>query len=399
MENIISKILGIKELDIVETIEHPDKLIYIVQSAYEIKTCPRCGTPSARVHDTRSQWIRDLPQRGKKVFLKFTKRRFRCLRCEKPFIEPLSFLDKYGRTTLRFRKYLFNRIRLKPLSEVAEDEGLTPNFVERLYYEKSSESVSKKESKEIMATKISIDEFATKKGHKYNTAVINQEDKDILGIIPGRRKEPLRDFLVSWTRKEKERVREVTIDMNSGFKHAIRETLPNARITADKFHVLSHLNHGLSRTRTSVQERLHKGERLSLFRSRYLLLKRSDRLGEKDKERVNEISKTYPDIKRAYFLKEEIYDIYRESKSKDEAKIRIKRWIAKVRKSNLPFMIETANTYNNWLDEITNFFDSRVTNARMEGINNKIKVLKRSCYGFRNMQNFRIRIMMFNHMN
>jgi len=399
MENIISKILGIEELNILNIVEHPDKLIYFAESKKEIKVCQRCGTPSASIHDKRQQWVLDIPQRGRKVLIRLNKRRFKCKVCKKSFIEPLSFLERYGRTTKRFQNHLFNFIKLKPLKEVAKDYGISTNFVERLYYRKSSTVVSDTIEKEIIAKKISIDEFATKKRHKYNTAVIDQENKIILGVIPGRRKEPLRDFLNSWAREEKERVIEVAIDMNNGFKYAIHEILPNTRITADKFHVLSHLNHGLSRTRTYVQENIHKGERLSLFRSRYILLKRSDRLTERDKARLNKILKTYPDIRRSYALKEEMYKIYRESKTKDEAKTRIKKWITKARRINLPFMTEVANTYNNWLEEITNYFDSRITNARMEGINNKIKVLKRSCYGFRNMENFRTRIMMFNYYN
>ncbi len=132
-----------------------------------------------------------------------------------------------------------------------------------------------------------------------------------------------------------------------------------------------------------------------LFRSRYTLLKGVERLADWEKERLNQLFYRYSELGRAWVLKENFRAWYKETD-----RSRVEERLASLEKTisddSLPEFKELLHTLGNWRQEILNYFDYPITNGFVEGKNNRIKTIKRMAYGYRNMDNFRLRILAAN---
>ena len=157
-----------------------------------------------------------------------------------------------------------------------------------------------------------------------------------------------------------ERVKGVAMDMHEPFRQAVEMCLPQAKVVVDKFHLIRHVNGTVDKVRSRLQGGSSRGKRRDLFKSRYTLLKGGERLADWEKERLDQLFHRYPELERAWVLK------------------------------------ELLRTVANWREEILNYFDYRITNGFVEGKNNRIKTIKRMAYGYRNMDNFRMRILAAN---
>ena len=132
-----------------------------------------------------------------------------------------------------------------------------------------------------------------------------------------------------------------------------------------------------------------------LFKSRYTLLKGVERLADRERARLNQLFQLYPEVKRAWLLKEGFRAWYR-GRDRNCAQAELKSLEATIASDSLPEFKELVHTLNNWQEEILNYFDYRITNGFVEGKNNRIKTIKRMAYGYRNMANFRLRILATN---
>ena len=169
-------------------------------------------------------------------------------------------------------------------------------------------------------------------------------------------------------------------------------SLPQAKIVADKFHVLTHAHQALDRVRIGLQAKAGKSE---LFRRRYLLLKAMERLAVEEEKRLQRIFSRYPELAAAWVLEEGFRRWYN-SPSRAVAESELERWEREVREHGPAPFHRLFPMLRNWRLEILNYFDHRYTNGFVEAKNNRIKVIKRVAYGYRNIQNFRQRILLSN---
>lgn len=192
------------------------------------------------------------------------------------------------------------------------------------------------------------------------------------GVIESLKQQPL---------QIREQVSEVSVDMWGGFPKVVREVFPNAKLVVDRFHVMQALTKELNviRKQTRVTE---KG-------ARFLILKNRVDLEEADKEKLDRILKRSRRLKKAYELKEDFRAIYEKQLTVEEGARQFKQWLRKARQ----IYGGVISTIRSHLPEICNYFQSRTTNGAMEGINNRIKLIKRQAYGFTNFNNFRMRLL------
>ena len=151
----------------------------------------------------------------------------------------------------------------------------------------------------------------------------------------------------------------------------------------------------LDKVRSRLQGGRRKGKRKDLFKNRYMLLQGAERLADWEKEKLNQLFYRYPELKRAWLLKESFRTWYRETdRSRAEEKLELLE--EKIASDSLYEFKELLHTFTNWREEILNYFDYRITNGFVEGKNNRIKTIKRMAYGYRNMDNFPMRILATN---
>jgi len=355
-------------------------------------TCPRCGKVTHKEHDRRRQQKQDRRLRDKVVFLTLMKRRFRCLWCGKVFTEPDEVFGSRRRSSYRFREYLGQEALHQTVRRTAQKERVGEGLVRRCVAEEIGKRLGAREVEETPEF-IGLDEFSVKRRRLYHTAICNLVKGEVMEVVEGQGQQKVEEYLDSLP--EPEKVRGIAMDMHEPFRQAVQMCLPLAKVVVDKFHLIRHINGALDKVRSKLQGGNRRGKRGDLFRSRYTLLKAAERLADWEKERLNQLFYRYPELRRAWTFKESFRDWYRGT-DRSRAEERLASLEKTISNDYLPEFKELLHTLDNWREEILNYFDYPITNGFVEGKNNRIKTIKRMAYGYRNMDNFRLRILATN---
>ncbi len=186
--------------------------------------------------------------------------------------------------------------------------------------------------------------------------------------------------------------------------------MPNVQVVADRFHVMAQINKELDIQRkrekrkvedlikaANTPEEKAKQEQVleGLKKSQYVLLKNEKDLSEEQESKLIQVKEVSNNLKRMHELKEEIRNIFEQTNNWLTGLFNLGIWLASAKK----YFPDSQNTIIRWLDEIIAYFDNRTTSGVVEGINNKLKLIKRSAYGFRNFENYRIRCLLNWHFN
>lgn len=274
---------------------------------------------------------------------------------------------------------------------MAKHTGLawhTVKEIEKSYLEKHYKRPRLKDVKYI-----AIDEFAVHKGHRYMTVVMDLESRQVLYVSKGKKASSLDGF---WKQLKRSgaKVRAVAIDMSPAYIQAISENLPKAKLVFDWFHIVKLINDKLSTLRRNLyQEELDIGIRKVTKGTRWLLLKRGYNLNDEKQEsaRLNEALKMNEPLAKMYYMKEELPLMW-ECQTKNEALDFLRDWCKRAANSGVKQLQQVANTLLSFRTGILNWYDARISTGPLEGLNNKIKVLKRKAYGYRDLEYFSLKI-------
>jgi len=384
--------LGLPQLRILKQEEQEDHFEVTVGYHRKGAVCSRCGRVTTKEHDRRPQLKQDRRLRDKVVFLTLIKRRFRCLWCGKVFTEPDEVFGSRRRSSHRFREYLGQEALHQTVKRTAEKEKVGEGLVRRCVAEEIGRRLGAREAAETPEF-IGLDEFSVKRRRLYHTAICNLVKGEVMEVVEGQGRQKVEEYLDSLP--DPERIKGVAMDMHEPFRQAVQMCLPQAKVVVDKFHLIRHINRALDKVRSRLQGRNRRSKRRDLFRSRYTLLKGAERLADWERERLNQLFYRYPELKRAWVLKERFRAWYKET-NRSRAEKMLGLLEEQIEGNSLPEFKELLHTLDNWREEILNYFDYRITNGFVEGKNNRIKTIKRTAYGYRNMANFRLRILATN---
>lgn len=200
-------------------------------------------------------------------------------------------------------------------------------------------------------------------------------------MIDSHKQEDIIETLKQQPIELRERVEEVSVDMWGGFPKVVQEVFPNAQLVFDRFHVMKPVNKELNKIRKQTE--------MTVQGSRFLLLKNRIDLNSDDLIKLDKILNHSKRLRTAYELKEEFREIFEADNTVAEGKKKLLQWIGNAR----TVYCDVLSTIRDHLDGICNYFLSRTTSGVMEGINNKLKLIKRQAYGFINFDNFRARLL------
>jgi transposase len=344
-----------------------------------------------RKHDSTLQPKKHRKLRGKIVVLTLEKRRFRCSCCGKVFTEPDEVFGPGRRSSNRLRKYLGERARHQVVNRVAKEEDVNESLVRRCFTEETASQPGANEGEPKASRALGLDEFSVKKG-MFDTTISDLEGKKVLGIVEGCGKTNLEKYFTALP--DPDVVEVVAMDMHEPFRQAAQMCLPRAKIVVDKFHVIVHVNQALDKVRTRLQSKESEGRKWLLFHSRYLMLRRAESLTPEEQLKLGQLFSLYPELAMAWSLKEGLRAWYKSS-SRAEAELSLRHWEESVLKTGLKEF--RLPMFRNWRSEILNYFDYHITKVFVEGKNNRIKVIKRMAYGYRNVDNLRRRILLTNN--
>ncbi len=369
-----------------------------VMGTNERAPCPHCGTVCVKHHDVRARIKRDVPLRGHRVELVLYKRRFWCLRCHKAFTESDRACGRYKRTTVRLREEIGQQACSRPLMHVATPYEVGPRFVQACLEAVASTHLAKRglsleESGPLPTPRyLGIDEFARRKGHCYDTILCDLEARQVLEVSAGRKKDEVACLLERLSNCDG--VEAVSMDMSTTFREAVQLCLPRARIVADHFHVIQHVNKALNKV---IGRWAKKQEgKAALEGQRHLFLRNQEDLSAEDEQSRASLAAAFPEIGRAWQLKEALRTWYATA-SAVTAVAGLDVWIATVKRHGPSELRKALSAFRNWRREILAFFDflpTRLSNGFVEGKNNRTKTLMRQGYGYRNRHHLRLRILL-----
>jgi len=348
--------------------------------------CPNCGSTTSKVHDYRTQKIKDVPIQNKKTFIILKKRRYVCKNCGKRFFENLDFLPKYHRITNRLAAYIINELSyMNNMSFVASKANVSSHTVKRIF------DMVSYPTPDYLPEVISIDEFKGNSGNSdYHCIIVDPINHKVIDIIKDRKLHVLCSYFKKI--KNRDKVKYVIIDMWKPYVEIVKTFFKNATIIIDKFHFMRYNTWAIEGVRKRIQKNMDPKLRRYYKRSRKLILAKYESLDEESKRELDIMLLYNDELRQAHFLKERFYKISK-AKSSSEARKLLKEWIDLARRSGIKEYISCANTLGRWFKEIVNSFDVPYTNGWTGGFNNKIKVIKRNAFGFRNFERFRNRIL------
>ncbi|MCD6358437.1 MAG: ISL3 family transposase, partial [Dehalococcoidia bacterium] len=384
-EDCIAVALGLPQLKILWQKELEDHFEVTVIYRRDKTICPRCGKVTAKEHDRRQQRKQDRKLRDKVVFLMLMKRRFRCPFCGKVFTEPDELFGAKRRSSYRFREHLGQEALHQTVRRTAQKEKVGEGLVRRCVAEEIGRRLGAREAEQTPEF-MGIDEFSVRRRRLYHTAICNLVDREVMEVVEGQGRQKVEEYLDKLL--EPEKVKGVAMDMHEPFRQAVQMCLPCAKVVVDKFHLIRHINKAMDKVRSRLQGGSRRGKKRDLFQSRYTLLKGAERLTDWEKERLVQLFHCYPELGRAWMLKESFRSWYREE-DRMMAEERLGLLEERIKADSLPEFGDLLHTLTNWREEILNYFDYRITNGFVEGKNNRIKTIKRMAYGYRNMDNFR----------
>lgn len=389
ISHYIEALLGIKGANI-RNIENSvqERTIHIwLDLTRDIHECPCCKELTDTIHDYRWQIIKGPPLGDCFILFHYRKRRYKCTECGKQFYENNSFAPRYHRMSSRLISFIMNELKsAKPMTDIAKRCNISPSTVCRLV---NYIAPTVYEMPEVL----SIDEFkGNTEAGKYQCILTDPKNHRVLDILPGREGHHLSGYFSSISRDERNRVKVVVIDMWRPYLDMASAYFKNAIVVIDRFHYIRQILWAFDKVRREEQQRFSKERRIYFKRSKKLLWSRFSKLSEENKTAVEVMLSVSDRLRKAYLLKEKFLEFF-DAASLDEAKYKLNAWYLFVATCKLPEFDYCFNTISRWQDSILNSFRVPYTNGYTEGVNNKIKVLKRNAFGVRNFHRFRIRIL------
>lgn len=406
---ILTELLDISDLKVRTHRLHPEiGIILQTESKKTYSTCPRCDTKSHKLHQNHRHIVKDLPFGENPVFLEINRRQFKCDICKKPFSEDLDFVIKKRTYTKRLADKTIQEVLENDIHSVALKGIVTTEEIERMLKD-AFEALPN--SKPLNLKRLGIDEIALIKGKgNYCAVLIDLDTSQLIALLNGRTQEVIRKVLIEWGTDVLEQIEEVSIDLWQGYKSLVTELIPNAQVVADRFHVMTQINKELDTQRKkekrNVEELIKKANSAAdkanyelilkeLKNSKYPLLKNEENLNKEQLNKLIQVKNVSPILKEMHELKEKIRAIFNKTNDWYTGVFKLGMWLSRAKK----YFPNSNNTIIRWFDEIIAYFDNGTTSGAVEGINNKLKLIKRSAYGFRNFDNFRIRCLLNWHFN
>ena len=360
------------------------------ESIKSYSICPRCGTSSHKLHQNHRHIVKDLPFGDKPVFLEINRRQFKCSKCRKPFSDRLDFVRKKRTYTQRLAHKTIQEVLDSDVHSVASKGIVTTDEIERMLKDASSELDG---SKPVGLKRLGIDEIALVKGKgNYCAVLIDLDTSKLIAILNGRTQEIIKETLTGWGTEILEQIEEVSIDLWQGYKNLVTQLMPQAQVVADRFHVMTQINKELDtqrkREKRNIEESIKKTKNISkkykleqilsgLKNSKYPLLKNEDSLNEEQANKLIEVKNVSPVLKKMHELKEKIIKIFNQTNNWYTGVFKMGIWLGQAKK----YFPSSNNTIIRWFDNIIGYFDNKTTSGVVEGINNKLKLIKRSGYG------------------
>ena len=399
LNRFLSEVIGITEPWNVSSVElDNDSETVSIESEYnraKKREPPRCecGGECGYYDTVRKTW-RHVDLCGYLCIIGGDVPRVKCKTCGKVFRTSVPWAaDSINKYTDRFEAQLIRLSKEMPMSSVCRemrvDSSTAWTILDR-YVEKRMKS----HNLEHVHTYY-VDEKAISKGHEYLSTFLDQNHK-VIFVAEGNSSDAIRDFRMYLEEHggSADNILHVSMDMGAGYRKGTAEYFPDAKITFDRFHVVSHMTEAVNEVRRREYAGLMKEEaedREALKGKRYLLLRNNKDLGDSEKEDVKSLISRFKDLGRTYIQKETLRGVWGMEKKYD-ARMYLLRWLKESRETKIKELVAVAEMMERHMEGILNWYDSKISNGVMEGFNSVLQAVKGRARGYRSFERFRTMI-------
>lgn len=352
--------------------------------------CGNCSQSCLQVHDTVVRKVRDCDLLDFRLSLELPVRRVNCPDCGVRR-EGIPWLHGSSQMTRRLVRHIEELCKILPIKHAAARVGLSWDTAKRIDKARLQRELPEVEWSKLR--RLVVDEFALRKGHRYATVVADADTRQVLWVGEGRSRESLQPFFEELG-EHAACIEAVAMDQNSAFDLEFKLHCPKAEVVYDLFHVVARYGREVvDRVRVDQANALRadKPARKAVKRSRWLLLKNRSNLSEKQETRLGELIEANAPLATAYVLKEQLKELWR-CHSVWEAFSLWRQWRRQCRESGLKPLLAFARKLLPYLRGILASAKYPLNTSVLEGMNNKIKVIKRMAYGYRDTQYFFLKI-------
>jgi transposase len=384
----IEALLELPEFRVIHLEMRPQQLELHLERRETSIVCPRCQTCCSRVKESRPRCIRDLPILERPVMLWLHLRRFACRGCQyRPWETSTTFGERVQWTERLYHQVRAEFLRGCPGNELARRYGLSARTLFRWTFERSRGGRPRK-----LGRAIGIDEYARRKGHHYNTLIVDLDSGQPIATFKGRRAEDVIAWCNSRPQAERDRVEVVVLDMSKAYFAAVKAVFGEQVHVIDRFHVVQQAVDALDEVLRSVQRQLDPEEAKALKKLRKRWLKSADQLNVDELIARYEWRRRFPALRETLNWVQDLRKWF-DRKYDKPAREALVKLIERASQSVQEPLQRIAGTLTRWFEPIIRYIRCRYSNGLTEGFNNKIKLIQRMAYGLRNEHNRRKRIL------
>lgn len=368
------------------------KVIFRIDQPRDRLRCSQCGGDDVWVRGSEERTFRTVPIGPKPAFVTLNVARVWCPDCDCVRQVKIGFADPKKRYTRSFERYALELSRHMTIQDVAEHLQVSWDTIKDIQARNLQRRFGKPKLHKLR--EIAIDEIAIGKGHRYVTVVLNLRSGAVVFVGDGKGVEALASF---WKRLRRARaqVRAVATDMSAAYIRAVRDHLSQAVHVFDHFHVVKLFNEKLSALRRELYHQASSEQARQVLKgTRWLLLKNPENLdaGRDEVQRLEEALRLNRPLALAYYLKEDLRQIWSQPNKRTARRV-LRDWLARARASGLRILVQFAATLEEHQEGILNYYHYRILTGPLEGTNNKIQLMKRQAYGFRDQAFFKLKIL------
>lgn len=374
--------------------ERPDGtlLIRLSESPDVPARCGCCEAPCVLVHERVRRQVRDRDCFDRRVWLDVPIRRMDCHHCGARVTERIAWLAPHARITRRLCAWVEALTQLLPIAHVAQLTGLHWHTIKQIDHARLKAKYGLFEARDVR--RLVMDEFALHKGHRYATVVMDARTMRVLWVGEGNSRSDIRPFFEALGPEGCKRIEAVAMDMNSAFDLEVRHFCRQARVVYDLFHVVAKFGRDvISRVRVDAANQLRKDKpaRRVVKQAHWLLLRNPANLDEHQRIRLADVLQANQALMTVYLMKESLKQLW-SAPSAWEWRRRWKQWHAHAQESGIAPLEHFARCLRNYWRGIVSRVRWPMHTGQLEGINNRIKVIKRMAYGYRDTDYFFLKI-------
>jgi len=393
--SILYHAFGIKHVKYKKTVFAAGEVRIHAETTKKLDRCPACKSSNVTRQGKKTRPLRLPPMGLVPVWLYLVVHRLECKNCGALKWQHLPFAQPRKSYTSSFRRLTLELLKFATIAACASFLGTGWDLIKDIHKKALEAKYRRVPLKKVRY--IAIDEFTLKKGHVYMTVVIDLATGRILHVAPGKGADSVIPFLKTLARRAPN-LRAAATDMSDAYIFAIKKYLPRVAIVLDHYHVTALMNRALDEFRREFQNECDRLGHKTIKGARFLLLANYENLARPRRARLDRLLEINGPLMKMHAMKEQ-FRLFWSFDFRVDAERFLEKWCRDAMDSGIRQLQRVGATLASYRSLLLNYFDHPISSAKIEGINNKIKTLKRQAYGFRDMEYFKLRLLHLHEQN